>query len=53
MNNESASEEKEATGRPPPPLKTLEDILNNRLKQKKAEMYKTYKIADREGFGQG
>ena len=42
MNNESApEEEKEAIGRQSPPLlKTLEDILHNRIIQKKEEMHK-------------
>jgi hypothetical protein len=42
MSNESApEEEKEAIGRqsPPPLLKTLEDILHNRIIQKKEEMH--------------
>jgi hypothetical protein len=42
MNNESAPEEKEATGCPSPPLlKTLEDMLHNRIMQKKEEMHKS------------
>jgi hypothetical protein len=43
MSNESAPEEKEAIGRqsPPPLLKTLEDILHNRIIQKKEEMHKS------------
>jgi hypothetical protein len=40
--NESAPEEKEETGRPSTPslLKTLEDMLYNRITKKKAEMNK-------------
>jgi hypothetical protein len=45
--NESAPEEKEAPGCPPRPLlKILEDILHNRIKQKKTEMHKTQNRAD-------
>ena len=43
MNNESAPEEKGAPGRPPQPLlKTLENILHNRIIQKKVELHKTH-----------
>jgi Ni,Fe-hydrogenase III small subunit len=45
--NESAPEEKEAPGCPPPPLlKILEDILHNRIKKKKTEMQKTQNRAN-------
>jgi hypothetical protein len=42
MNESAPEEEKEATGRPSPPslLKTLEDMLYNRITKKKAEMHK-------------
>jgi hypothetical protein len=44
---EGGGEEKEATVVPPTPLlKTLEDILHNRIKQKKQEMHKTHNIVD-------
>ena len=38
--NESAAEEGEK-GLAPPLLETVEDILHNRIKQKKVEMHKT------------
>ena len=43
-DNESSPEEKEAIGRLPSPsplLKTLEDMLHNRIIQKKEEMHKS------------
>jgi hypothetical protein len=51
-NYESAApkgEGKAATGRQPPPLKTLEDMLyNNKITEKKKEINRTQSIADTE-----
>ena len=47
MNNESAPEEKEAIGRLPSPLlKTLKDMLHNRIEKKKVEMHRTQNRGD-------
>jgi hypothetical protein len=41
MNNESANEkEKAASPLPPPLLKILEDLLHNRITQKKKQIHK-------------
>jgi hypothetical protein len=37
--NESTAKEKEPTGRQAPPLKTLEDMLYNRITRRKAEIH--------------
>jgi hypothetical protein len=37
--NESTAKEKEPTGRQAPPLKTLEDMLYNRITKRKAEIH--------------
>ena len=47
MNNESAPEEKEAIGRLPSPLlKTLKDMLHNRIEKKKVEIHRTQNRGD-------
>jgi hypothetical protein len=46
MNNESANEKEKAASARPPLLKILEDMLHNRITQKKKQIHKTQNIAD-------
>ena len=46
--NKSANEKERLASLTTPPLETLEDLLHNRITQKKKEMHKTQHIADTE-----
>jgi hypothetical protein len=48
INDESANGKERVASLTAPPLKTLEDILHNRIIQKKQKIHKTQSIADTE-----